>query len=81
MLTLVDFMGKVIEIKFAWECKPNNHITVHMIQEIFADNLIEEAGLTEANPVKIPYISGHTVDNIPTEKHPSLVQPTIKNTL
>ena len=52
-----------------------------MIQEAFSDNLIEEAGLTDANPVKTPYRSGHPVDIIPSEKHPSMVQPRIKHTM
>ena len=52
-----------------------------MTLEAFADNLIEETGLTNTNTVKIPYISGHIVDNIPSEKHPSMVQPQIKYTI
>ena len=69
-ITSVDFMGEVshfIGIKFSWERKPNNHIGVHMTQEAFADNLIDNAGLTQSNIVKTPYQSGHTVDNIPSE--------------
>ena len=62
-------MGKVshfIGIKFSWQRKPDDHIAVHMTQEAFTDNLIEEAGLTDANPVKTAYRSGHPVENIPT---------------
>ena len=84
MLTSVDFMGEVshfIGIKFSWQRKPDDHITVHMTQGAFADNLIEEAGLTDANPVNTPYRSGHPVDNIPSEQYPSLVQPKIKHTM
>ena len=57
-LTSVDFMGEVSHfsgIKFSWQREPDNHITVHMAQEAFADNLIDEAGLTDDNPVKTPY--------------------------
>ena len=83
-LTSVDFMGEVshfIGITFAWEWKPDNHIAVHMTQEAFSDNLIEEVGLTDANPVKTLCRSGHPVDNIPSENHPSLVQSRIKHTM
>ena len=83
-LTSVDFMGEVshfIGIKFSWDRKPDNHIAVHMTQEAFADNLIDVAGLTNANTVKTPYRSGHPVDNIPSTQHPSMVQPLIKHTM
>ena len=83
-LTSVDFMGEVshfIGIKFSWQRKPDNHISVHMTQEAFADNLIDEAGLADANPVTTPYRSGHPVDNIPSVPHPLLVNPTIKHTM
>jgi len=62
-------MGEVTQflgIKLSWTREQNNHFTVHLIQEIFADNLVDTAGLNDANPVHLPYRSCHTVESIPT---------------
>ena len=70
-LTTVDFMGEVthfLGIKFKWVEQPNGHLTVHLSQQAFAEQLITNNNLNDANPTKTPYRSGHPVDSVPHSK-------------
>ena len=52
-------MGEVshfIGMKFPWQRKPDNHITVHMTQEAFANNLIDKLVL------QTPILSRNHID-------------------
>ena len=66
--TTVNFMGTVthfLGIRFQWR-NNNGEVKVHMSQEAFSDQLIEQAGLSHdsatTNPT--PYRAGYPVDSI-----------------
>ena len=61
-------------INFTWTRDQDDHLTVHLTQETFADNLVDTADLTTVNPVPSPYRPGRPVDVIPLHL-PSLVAP------
>ena len=67
-LTQVDFMGQVshfLGIRFQWR-QSNSEIQVHLSQQAFTENLINQAGLD--NPAVTtnltPYRSGYPIDSI-----------------
>jgi len=68
-LTKVDFMGTVshfLGIKFQWRLTENN-VKVHLSQEAFSENLIQQAGLSSESTTvtRTPYRSGCPVDSLP----------------
>lgn len=70
-LTNVDFMGEIthfIGIKFKWENHNDGHLSVHLSQRAFTEQLITNHKLDKANPTNTPYRSGHPVDSVPHSK-------------
>jgi len=66
--TQVDFMGNVthfLGLRFQWR-KTNSNLKVHISQEAFSDNLIQQAGLStiSAKTNLTPFRSGTPVDSI-----------------
>jgi len=66
--TLVDFMGNVthfLGLRFQWR-KSTTDLKVHISQEAFSDNLIQQAGLStlSAKSNLTPFRSGNPVDSI-----------------
>ena len=64
----VEFMGQVsyfLGIRFQWR-QTDNNVKVHLSQEAFADNLIQQAGLHHISTTTntTPYKSGAPVDTI-----------------
>ena len=56
----IHFLG----IKFTWTREIDNHLTVHLTQELFTDHIIQSTGLSDASPVDTPYRAGHPIDKI-----------------
>jgi hypothetical protein len=70
-LTTVEFMGTAthfLGIKFNWTHHDDQHVSVHLNQQAFAEQMIAAHGLTDANPTHTPYRSGHPVDSVPHNK-------------
>ena len=70
-LTTVDFMGEVnhfLGLKFEWQRHNDGHIDAFLSQTAFAEQLIENTKLSDANPSRTPYRSGHPVDSV-AESH------------
>ena len=68
--TNVDFMGNVthfLGLRFQWR-QQQQSLQVHLSQEAFADNLIQQAGLDQFSTKSnlTPFRSGNPVDSIPT---------------
>ena len=64
-------MGDVnhfLGIKFMWSTHEDGHLTAHLSQEAFAEQLITNNKLSKANPAKSPYRSGHPVDLVTHSK-------------
>ena len=72
--TTVDFMGEAshfLGIKFKWTKHEDEHISVHLNQQAFAEQMISANKLEHANPTKTPYSSGHPVDSVAHCKIPT----------
>ena len=83
-LTNVDFMGKVthfLGIKFSWNREKGEHLSVHLTQEAFAENLIDTVEITDANSVPTPYRLGHPVESIPTPPKSYVAMSSIKQNM
>ena len=64
-------MGPVshfLGIKFQWLQHDNNHLSVHLSQQAFSEELIFNNKLDTANPTRTPYRCGHPVDSVPYSK-------------
>jgi len=66
----VDFMGQVshfLGIEFTWQHHPDGHVSVTLIQQSFAENLLESLGLAtdSISTFTTPYQSGISIDTIP----------------
>jgi hypothetical protein len=67
---IVDFMGEVswfLGCKYEWENLPDGQLTVSITQTAKTEDLIEDHGMEQCNPVGSPYRSGHVIDNIPDD--------------
>ena len=67
-LVNIDFMGKAshfLGIKFQWTHHTDGHLDVHLNQEAFAEQLVENNGLTLSPITHTPYRSGLLIDSIP----------------
>ena len=65
----IDFMGELnhfLGIKFEWTKHNNGNLDAYLSQEAYADHMIHTAGLTEPSTLETLYISGNTVDSIPS---------------
>jgi hypothetical protein len=51
-----------------WTRHHDNHLTAHLSQHAFAEQLISANRLTDANSTPTPYRTGHPVDSIPQSK-------------
>jgi hypothetical protein len=79
---IVEFMGKVswcLGCKYEWENLPNGRLMVSITQTAKTEDLIEDHGMENCNPVGSPYKSGYVIDNIPDngitpEAKPKLVK-------
>jgi hypothetical protein len=65
----VDFMGQVslfLGIEFQWIKHEDGHLTVHLTQQSFAENLIESLGFDNLSPSMFltPYRSGLPIDSV-----------------
>jgi hypothetical protein len=63
---IVDFMGEVswfLGCKYKWEYLPDGRLTVSITQTAKTEDIIDDHGMTDCNPVGSPYQSGHTIDN------------------
>ena len=66
-LTTVDFMGEVshfLGLKFDWIRHDDGELDAFISQTAFAEQLIANTNLSDANPAKTPYRSGHPVDSV-----------------
>jgi hypothetical protein len=69
----VNFMGQVshfLGIEFTWEHHDDNHLTVSLTQQSFAEDLIEALGFASASTSTFltPYRSGLPIDSIKHEE-------------
>jgi hypothetical protein len=76
----MDFNGPVqffLGIKFKCVKHTNGHVSIHMGQEAFTDNLVTTAGLEDPSVVcpSTPYRSGYPVDSIPSHLPNSPLDP------
>ena len=71
--TNVDFMGNV---RFQWR-QNSDSLQVHLSQEAFAGNLIQQSGLDQFSTKSnlIPFRSGNPVDFIPNDTHQDAKNP------
>ena len=81
-----DFNGQIgyfLGINFDCTRHEDNHVTIHLSQEAFVDNLCEMAGLLSdaVNTVKTPYKSGFPVDTIPFYPLPKIEQDDLIHTM
>jgi hypothetical protein len=72
-LVSTDFMGQVshfLGIEFHWVHHADEHFTITLTQESFADSLIVSLGLDDVNSSHFvsPYCSGCLIDSIPHEE-------------
>ena len=66
----VDFMGEVswfLGCKYEWETLPDGNLTVSITQTARAEEMIEDHGLSDCNPVRSPYKSGAHIDRVPDD--------------
>jgi hypothetical protein len=69
----VDFMGEVswfLGCKYEWENLPDGRLTVSITQTAKSEELIENHGMTDCNPVSSPYRSGMVIDRLPQDGVP-----------
>jgi hypothetical protein len=70
----VDFMGEVswfLGCKYEWENLPNGALTVSITQTAKAEEIIQDHGMEDCNPVKSPYRTGINIDRIPNDDPPN----------
>jgi hypothetical protein len=72
----VDFMGQVfffLGIEFQWTHHEDGHLTVHLMQQSFAENLIESLGFDDLSTSMFitPYRSGLPIDSVIHESMPT----------
>ena len=70
-LTNVDLMGDIshfLGIKYKWTKHDNGHLTAHLSQHAFAEQLVTNNNLSDANIAHTPYRTGHPVDSVPHTK-------------
>ena len=63
----VDFMGEVswfLGSKYEWENLPDGRLSVSITQTARAEELLDDHGMTDCNPVASPYRSGHSIDSV-----------------
>ena len=66
-VNLLGVMNHLLGIKFIWTLTDEKHLSVHMSQEAYIEQLGQSSGLLEASTTstKTPYRSGLPVDSIP----------------
>jgi hypothetical protein len=69
----VDFMGQVslfLGIEFNWIHHPDEHLSVHLTQQSFAENLVESLGFGSLDPSYYitPYRNGAPIDSVVHEQ-------------
>jgi len=84
-LTQVDFMGQVshfLGIRFQWR-QTKTDIHVHLSQQAFTENLINQAGLDNPSVTTnlTPYRSGYPIDSIKSVKLPQEQQAQLEQEL
>ena len=67
----VDFMGQAdyfLGVQFHWTRHENEHVSVHLSQEAYANHIIDSMSLSDAttSPTMTPYRSGLPIDTLPT---------------
>ena len=70
-LTNVDLMGDIshfLGIKYKWSKHDDGHLTAHLSQNAFAEQLVSNNKLSDSNPTTTPYRTGHPVDSVPHNK-------------
>jgi hypothetical protein len=66
----VEFMDHVdyfLGILFDWTCHDDGHVSVHLSQEAYANQIVDAMGMSDAttSPTMTPYRSGLPIDAIP----------------
>jgi hypothetical protein len=66
----VDFMGQVeffLGVAFQWTRHDDGHVSVHLSQEAYANEIVEAMGLADAvsSPTMTPFHSGLPIDALP----------------
>jgi hypothetical protein len=72
-------MGEVswfLGCKYEWENLPDGRLAVSITQTAKTEDMIDDHGMTDCNPVGSPYRSGYTIySNIPDDGTPVAEKP------